>query len=113
NARDALPNGGKIVVGIESLDIDGEEHSVQLDPGRYALVRISDTGPGIPDDVRRRIFEPFFTTKTRTGTGLGLAIVSSIVKVHQALISVESSPEEGTTFNLYFPRCELVPQQRN
>ncbi len=112
NARDALPSGGKIAIRIESLDVGPGASSVafQLDPGRYAIIRISDTGPGIPDDVRRRIFEPFFTTKNQSGTGLGLAIVSSIVKVHQALIAVETSPDEGTTFLLFFPRCENAPE---
>ena len=106
NARDALSRGGTIHLMIDSVTIDiGQTGAVSVDAGEYAIVRISDNGPGVPEEIRKRIFEPFFTTKEGRGTGLGLAIVSSIVKVHGGAVTLESSPSKGTVFCLYFPKC--------
>jgi CheY-like chemotaxis protein len=96
NARDAMPHGGR--VRLEVAAAGGPEHdTVEL--------RVSDTGTGIPDDVRTRMFEPFFTTKEPgKGTGLGLAVVRSIVEQAGGQISVETSVGVGTLFRIRFPR---------
>jgi len=106
NSRDALARGGTIHLMIDSVTVASTETgAASVDPGEYAIVRVSDNGPGIPEEIRKRIFEPFFTTKEGRGTGLGLAIVSSIVKVHGGVVTVESSASKGTVFCLYFPKC--------
>jgi signal transduction histidine kinase len=94
NAYEAMGEKG----GELRVDISKSERS-----GRQAIqVRVEDSGPGIPVDIREQIFNPFFTTK-KTGVGLGLSIVSKIMDEHQGLIRVEGTPEEGTRFVLYFP----------
>jgi CheY-like chemotaxis protein len=103
NARDAMPNGGKIT--LRTRICDGRE--IKDDATReapYVCVEVSDSGMGMDDDVRKRMFEPFFTTKgIGEGTGLGLAIVYGIIKNHQGSIEVESEPGHGATFRLYLP----------
>jgi signal transduction histidine kinase len=94
NAVQAMPKGGTLRVGARRAD--GPLPEVQ--------VEISDTGPGIPPEVRARIFEPFFTTKAK-GTGLGLALVKRIVESHSGRLALESQPGQGTTFRLFLP-CE-------
>ena len=106
NARDAMPNGGKIT--IETACVDGEKlrDFAYLDTTSkaYAQVSISDTGTGIPEKMRMRIFEPFFTTKeTGKGTGLGLSICYGIVTQNGGHIAVESEQGKGTTFRVYLP----------
>lgn len=109
NARDAMPKGGVLTIGTGLLDID--ELFVHAngygEPGRYALISVSDTGVGMDEKTKARIFEPFFTTKeVGKGTGLGMAIVYGIVKQHRGFINVYSEPQIGTTFRIYIPLME-------
>jgi two-component system, cell cycle sensor histidine kinase and response regulator CckA len=112
NARDAMPEGGRLVV--ETGDVYLEEEYVCQNPymrtGRYALLSVSDTGVGMDEKTRDRVFEPFFTTKgADKGTGLGLAMVYGIVKQHGGYIHLYSEPEEGSSFKVYFPAVEVPP----
>jgi two-component system cell cycle sensor histidine kinase/response regulator CckA len=109
NARDAMPDGGRLTIEIDHAVIaeSGESSDSAVPPGRYARVRFTDTGRGIHSDVRQRIFEPFFTTKpVGEGTGLGLAVVYGIVRQHDGFIDVASAPGEGTRFTVYLPAVD-------
>jgi PAS domain S-box-containing protein len=106
NARDAMPEGGRIAISTSVVDIGKEfvEQRRWARTGRFACLVVSDSGPGIPPEIREHIFEPFFTTKdVGKGTGLGLATVYGIVKQHDGMIDVASSPGSGTTFSIYLP----------
>ncbi|HZD94528.1 MAG TPA: ATP-binding protein, partial [Candidatus Sulfotelmatobacter sp.] len=109
NARDAMPYGGTLSIATkeEVLDHDGTTNA--RDAGNYAVLQISDTGHGMTPDVSSHIFEPFFTTKEiGKGTGLGLATVYGIVEQAGGHITVESEPNQGTTFRIYFPKKEVA-----
>lgn len=109
NAMDAMPGGGTISISTSTRVLDREATLVHplLVPGRYAVLSISDTGAGIPEEIRDRIFDPFFTTKERgKGTGLGLAMVYGIVKEHKGVINVRSVQGKGSTFEIYLPASE-------
>ena len=96
NARDAMPDGGELTLNIGAVELGADE---------YVRLSVTDTGSGIPDDVRDRIFEPFFTTKDiGKGTGMGLAMVYGIVQNHGGLINVLSAVGMGTTFEILLPR---------
>ncbi len=107
NASHALAGGpGQISVSMESLEISSPDEAayLELKTGRYVKMSISDTGSGIPDDIKPRVFEPYFTTKSKeTGTGLGLATAHGIVKNHGGCIRFESKTNEGTIFHVYLP----------
>jgi CheY-like chemotaxis protein len=98
-------NGGTLNVSLEEVNYDGNQESVLgLTPSTYLRLTVSDTGCGMTPDVQERIFEPFFTTKEPgKGTGLGLSVVHGIVKGHHGAITVESQPERGTRFQIFFP----------
>jgi PAS domain S-box-containing protein len=107
NARDAMPNGGQLVIETSGVEFDefAAGHSAEIRIGSFVCLSVSDSGCGIPPEILPKIFEPFFTTKdVGKGTGLGLATVFGIVKQHQGWISVYSELTHGTTFRIYLPR---------
>jgi signal transduction histidine kinase len=107
NARDAMPNGGKLVIETSNVKFDKDCPPPGMTPGNYVVLSVRDTGVGMTDEVKARLFEAFFTTKPKgKGTGLGLATCQTIAKQSNAHIQVESALGKGTTFKIYFPRVD-------
>jgi PAS domain S-box-containing protein len=110
NAQEAMPRGGDLTLETRDVDV-GEEYRADhpwARPGRYVLLRVSDTGTGMDEETRERVFEPFFSTKgPGKGSGLGLSTVYGIIKQHGGMIDVESEPGRGTVFDLFWPVAEI------
>jgi CheY-like chemotaxis protein len=112
NARDAMPEGGLLQFGLSRYELPAGNTPTALNmpPGKWIRIQISDTGMGIPSEVQQHIFEPFFTTKpVGQGTGLGLAQVYGIIRHHEGYIDFTSQPGEGTIFTIYLPSLYHPP----
>jgi two-component system cell cycle sensor histidine kinase/response regulator CckA len=109
NARDAMPEGGGLRIGLERIRIgEGEATPLpEMQAGEWVRMTVSDTGVGIPPDVLPRIYEPFFTTKAPLGSGLGLSQVHGIVAQHEGHIDVRTQRGQGTTFTIYLPALSV------
>ena len=114
NSRDAMPNGGAIVISGRNVVLDDSAAAaLSLPAGDYVAIAVQDEGVGIPAEVRDLIFEPFFSTKERgKGTGLGLASTYGIIRQSNGGIDVQSTPGQGSCFTLYLPRLSAEPVER-
>src|SRR5262249_42766673 len=114
NAREAMPHGGKLTIATASVDLaaGAEAEALELDPGPYVLMSITDTGHGMDAETKDRMFEPFFSTREqRPGGGLGMSIVYGIVKDSGGGIVASTAPGSGTCFNVYLPQVEKTPSE--
>ena len=105
NARDAMPNGGRIKIAVSSFEVDSTYSMFSRGgkTGNFIRVDVRDSGTGMPPKVLERIFDPFFTTKGTAGAGLGLSIVQGILKAHSGFVEVSSTPGDGTSVRFYLP----------
>ncbi len=111
NARDAMPDGGRLIIGVQRRTADPEFCKLHpwAEPGEYVIISVSDTGIGMSAEVRERVFEPFFTTREiGKGTGLGLSMAYGMALQQRGMIDVHSEPGIGTTFNVYLPTGEAT-----
>jgi PAS domain S-box-containing protein len=111
NARDAMPDGGRLTIDADTVAIDQDEAAVRdLSAGAYVTISVTDTGTGIDEAIQSKIYEPFFSTKgIGKGTGLGLSIVYGFVKQSEGHIEFETTKGQGTTFRLYLPVSDHPP----
>ena len=115
NARDAMPNGGRLQIEVENVTVDEHYARMHVDasPGPYVAINVIDNGEGIPPHIIDKIFEPFFTTKeTGKGTGLGLSTVMGIVKSHGGFVNVYSEESKGAKFRIYLPATKAAETQQ-
>ncbi len=113
NASQSMPAGGVLTIGLHEIDLKQAPAlpDAALKAGRHLVLSVSDTGKGMIEAVKQRIFEPFFTTKGQgEGTGLGLSVVYGIVKAHKGAITVKSAPGKGSTFRIFLPLVQEMPQ---
>ncbi len=109
NARDAMPNGGRLTIETDNTHLDSAEAAGQIgaEQGDYVMLSVSDTGVGMPDEIRDRVFEPFFTTKAMgEGSGLGLSMVQGFVAQSGGYIKIYSEPGQGTAVKIFLPRLK-------
>ncbi len=113
NAVEAMPQGGRVMIAAHNVTLDAASAAKPrgVIPGPYVVLEVSDTGVGIPADIRDRIFEPFFSTKElgNKAVGMGLSTVASIVKGHRGFVTVDSELGKGSTFKIYLP-AQAEPQ---
>src|SRR5579872_1140694 len=115
NAKDAMPNGGKISIRTASVTLDDSyrPENTFIKSGPYVMICVSDNGQGMDRETQARIFEPFFTTKEKSkGTGLGLSTVYGIIKQSGGYVFVQSELGRGTVFTIYFPRVDGPSEAR-
>jgi PAS domain S-box-containing protein len=110
NARDAMPGGGRLVIDVENATLDAAAAAdLEVSPGDFVSISVSDSGEGMAPEVRTRAFEPFFTTKSEgKGTGLGLSMVYGFVRQSKGAIRIVSEPRQGTTVSLFLPRSQAA-----
>jgi nitrogen-specific signal transduction histidine kinase len=110
NARDAMPEGGRITLETSNVEVGpgNPAHPLRAAPGKYVLLKVSDTGPGMQEEVRRHAFEPFFTTKSGEITGLGLSTAYGIVTQSGGQIIADSEPGKGSRFLVFLPSGEAA-----
>jgi PAS domain S-box-containing protein len=109
NARDAMPAGGTLSFETHAVKLSAADGNQQIQPGRYLVLSVVDTGVGMSEETAAHAFEPFYTTKQRNyGTGLGLSVVDGIVRQHGGVVRLESSAGKGTRVDIYLPICDQI-----